>query len=515
MVESLSNIATSLRIKLLGEETVATSANLAARRAAAATELAEIGSKKVLNTISLITVALKNKLTLADTASIAAKMGLISAEIAETIATKGLAVALGELLIAALPLAAPFLAVAAAIAAIAIPIGIAMKEAEEARKQFEENLSASNEIVDTINSQKDSYDELYKKYEETGEASDELKEKAISLGDALGVQGAQVLADAGNFDELNNKIQEATVLQLQYNEALLSQKRAELSGSIKSGRRQGEFTTDEYGNTYVDYSQDTRSNAQVLGANQNQFNEYQKQIQQAQIELIQARAEGRDTSEIDQRIKRYQEEAKAIQLTAEELEYLNTLKQENDSDFAAKLESGAFDGLNFRDETGKADLSQYQDFLLQDEDIKEYYDYLFETAGKETADAYINSLINQISDRLPFDLQEALKEALDAANNATKEKTSYQSSVLGRKDQIQEDAGVEGEAAFEQYQQQFIAVGGAGISQDEINTIKEYHDQTLSSIDSQKELVKNLEKEKDSLRDANGKIDESSEAYKD
>ena len=442
-------------------------------------------------------------------------MGLISAEVAETIATKGLAVALGELLVAALPLAAPFLAVAAAIAAIAIPIGIAMKEAEEARKQFEENLNASNEIVEAINSQKDSYDELYQKYEETGEVSDELKEKAVSLGDALGVQSAQVLADAGNFDELNKKIQEATVLQLQYNEALLSQKRAELSGSIKSDRRQGEFTTDEYGNTYIDYSQDTRSNAQVLGANQNQFNEYQKQIQQAQIELIQARAEGRDTSEIDQRIKQYQEEAKAIQLTAEELEYLNTLKQENDSDFAAKLESGAFDGLNFRDETGKADLSQYQDFLLQDTDIKEYYDYLFETAGKETADAYINSLISQISDRLPLDLQEALKEALDAANNATKEKSSYQSSVLGRQEQIQKDAGIESPEAFDQYQQQFIAVGGAGISQDEINTIKEYHDQTLSSIDSQKELVKNLEKEKDSLRDANGKIDESSDAYKD
>jgi len=115
----------------------------------------------------------------------------------------------------------------AAIAAVAGVVTFAvnqMAEAEEKRKQqLEEQINTSNEVIQKLNETKAAYDEAYNSYEQTDEASEDLKNKSVELAEALKIEGAQALANAGMYDELNEKIQQASINQREYNNTLLKQ----------------------------------------------------------------------------------------------------------------------------------------------------------------------------------------------------------------------------------------------------------------------------------------------------
>ena len=456
--------AEQLTLKTTEETTVANIAEVASRRAKAAAQLQELASAGAVTQAHIVELAAKLKLSPANVALIAESLGITVAEEAETGATLALAASFKAL--TAAMLTNPVTWILAGLAAVAAGIGVLSQRAEEARKQFEEDLSASNEVVNTINTNKSSYDELYNKYKETGEGADELKEKATALGESLGVQGAKALADAGNFDTLNKKIQEATESQLAYNAALLAQKREEQTDKLKTDLYQDKLEKNGYADmSMVPDSQGAIDVTETLTDRQRQYNQYQEQIKEATVELIRARAEGGDTKAIEARIQSYKDEANAIKLTAEDLEYLNNIQQENDSRFKAGLENGVYDDLDFG-----ANVQDYRDFLLQDDLIQDYYDYLKETAGQEAADAYIDGMIGQIAERLPTELKEQLQTALKATDgepliNTIVKDQAYTSA------EAQEKLGVD-EAQFQAMKSEYESIA-------ELNSEGPYNNQGL------------------------------------
>ena len=414
-------------------------------------------------------------------------LGLIAVEEAETGATLGLAAAFKTLTVAMLT--NPITWIVAALAGLGIAIGVIAHNMEEAKKKFEENLNASNEVVNAINTNKNSYDELYNKYKETGEGADELKEKATALGESLGVQGAKALADAGNFDTLNKKIQEATESQLAYNAALLAQKREDQEDKLKTDLYQDKLEKNGYADmSMMPDNQGAIDVTETLTERQRQYNQYQEQIKEATVELIRVRAEGGDTKAIEARIQSYKDEANAIKLTAEDLEYLNNIQQENDSRFKAGLEGGAYDNLDFG-----TNVQDYRDFLLQDDLIKKYYDYLKDTAGQEAADAYIDGMIGQIAERLPTELKEQLQMALKATDNEPLINT------------VVKDQGYTEEEALEKLgvdKTQFQAMKDEYESIAELNSEGPYNSQGLKEWrDSINSSIKDLRNQKKALED--------------
>lgn len=287
------------------------------------------------------------------------------------------------------------------------------------------------------------------------------------------------------------------MLQLQYNAALKEQERHQVSGKTRiAERRDGELAIDPYGNTYIDYSQDMRSNGKVLGQDKATYDKYQKLIQEAQIELINARANDKNTTDIENRIKEYKKEAEAIQLTTDELEYLNILEAENESDFQSKLQSGAFDNLDFN-----GDINKYRELLLSDEDIAEYYDFLMASAGEEAANAYLDAMIGQIANRLPPELKETLEKAIkDSASSA--EASSFHHITGNRKESILEEQKFD-ENQFQQYVQSFKEVGGAGIIDEDVSA---NHKTIMEENALLEQNIETLTQRKKILEDSNNPI---------
>lgn len=128
--------------------------------------------------------------------------------------------------------AAPFAIIAAALAFTAISIGSTIQQYEDYKQKVKEDLDSSNELISSINQQKDIYDSLYDTYQKTGQITDELKDSSLQMAEALQIEGAEAKIARGEFAELNEQIQEATNSQLAYNSAKARQQQGILAKEI-------------------------------------------------------------------------------------------------------------------------------------------------------------------------------------------------------------------------------------------------------------------------------------------
>ena len=85
------------------------------------------------------------------------------------------------------------------------------KDAENAAKQAElaaKTAEASKKEYENTISLIEAYSDLYNKYKESGEGKEDLNKKAIELAQALGIENAELLIQAGLYDELLDKAEE-------------------------------------------------------------------------------------------------------------------------------------------------------------------------------------------------------------------------------------------------------------------------------------------------------------------
>lgn len=88
------------------------------------------------------------------------------------------------------------------------------KQQETNTKTIDKYNESHEKTTQTLETQK-SFNELYRKFEETGEGAQELAEEARNTAKQLGISGAEAKILAGNFTELNSAITNATIRTLQ------------------------------------------------------------------------------------------------------------------------------------------------------------------------------------------------------------------------------------------------------------------------------------------------------------
>ena len=183
-------------------------------------------------------------------ASIPAALAKISAETGELIVTeslstaiKGLIAELGALIVAKMAFLGPAAAVIALIAGLGIAAGASAEQYRQYKQQVDENLTASNQLVDSLKQQKTAYDESYNTFLKTGQVTEDLKKNSLEMADALDISGARAAVARGQFHELNKQIQELTNSQLAYNSALAAQKEEILAKEIGIKPTMSDMTT--------------------------------------------------------------------------------------------------------------------------------------------------------------------------------------------------------------------------------------------------------------------------------
>lgn len=83
------------------------------------------------------------------------------------------------------------------------------KKKQEAIDQQFETIEKTKEEINNNLALIDSYEKLYEEYKKTGVATTELKNAALAVAEALGIEGAGVLILGQRYDELTKKINEA------------------------------------------------------------------------------------------------------------------------------------------------------------------------------------------------------------------------------------------------------------------------------------------------------------------
>lgn len=115
----------------------------------------------------------------------------------------------------------------AVLGTLGFAIGSAQQQMIQARESAYEWADSQRSLQDTIKNS--NYQQLYKEYLDTGEASDSLKQSAIELSDALGIAGGSALAEAGNFEELNSQLATAIERNNELAEASRANERAQIA----------------------------------------------------------------------------------------------------------------------------------------------------------------------------------------------------------------------------------------------------------------------------------------------
>jgi hypothetical protein len=253
---------------------------------------------------------------------------------------------------------------------------------------------------------------------------------------------------------------------------------------------------------------------------------YQKSSQELQQDIIESKKEEnritKDTSLSEQEKNTLLQEQ--IKHTAE----LEAKKKEYDQALSSDSAKTILDNTNQLIDYQKSTALQDEDVLNAKsvEEIEEllksdvfgpelgaYINNLEETQGAEAAKAYVAGFVQEMINSGKGEISEAMLQ--DYIGEGKQAGVDYASSVIKRKDTIREDAGFEDDADFEQYKQGFTELGGAGVFEGDENTVREHIEATKEDIETQDALCEQLEKEKESLQDVNGNIDESSDAYKD
>ena len=303
----------------------------------------------------------------------------------------------------------------AAITAIAAVTFIAvnqMAEAEEKRKQqLQEQVDTSNQVIQKLNETKIAYDEAYDNYKRTGEASEDLKNKSIELAEALKIEGAQALANAGMYDELNGKIQQAAINQREYNNALLEQQ-------IKGLDKQNSVYNYDWQN--VAYGADgslvgttpsvsVTDSTEVIANKRKNIEETEKEIAtiREQLLYLDNTSEGyiEQKQALEDLIKTKQEYLVQNELDENQQKELDNYKQRAENSVNIAKDTGLFDNVR--------SFQQIIDMLKQDSSINEYLSML----GEDEANAWIQSFVEQILADKP-DILKAFHLAITPDQNA-------------------------------------------------------------------------------------------------
>lgn len=293
-----------------------------------------------------------------------------------------------------------FMAISGVVSAYSESVAQAYNDAKD---KAAETLSSYQEL----SSQIDSFDTLYKSYEDTGVATDELKDTAQQLADTLDIQGASADIAAGNFEKLAQSISDADAEQRKYAERDIE---SFLSGSNKDSL-EGNFLGIGNGSMYQDLkaavdlefegagrnrtiSQDSldtlskftaaeqnNSPAEAVRAARETIDNYNKEIDSIESDIKNAKLNGEDTSALEETKQSYLKRIDDMN---------NALNQDDIKDYIEQ--SGALAELNAQDIQAKlTEDATYQDI------IDAYMD-------NDATSAYLTAMTNW-SDQLSWMIQ--------------------------------------------------------------------------------------------------------------
>lgn len=368
----------------------------------------------------------------AATSGIAAEADMVEAGTKITLAeaTHTAATALWEFAVANAAAAAPFAIIAAALAFTAISIGSTIQQYEDYKQKVKEDLDSSNELISSINQQKDTYDSLYNIYQKTGQITDELKDSSLQMAEALQIEGAEAKIARGEFAELNEQIQEATNSQLAYNSAKARQQQGILAKEINPQVGLPDLTT--VGDAgYVIDSRITTTEDVIQNAlnKQSKWNEYQEQINQWQKRSQELSPYGGftyDSKYVESQIKGLQQLQDQYQLTEEESQLLELAKQRAENLFAQDLNNNYFDNFT--------SIEEIKNSLDRQTEIFDEYNNILATKGKEEADAWYDGLISQIGEKTADDtLKELIKNYFEKTTHNIDVNDLSDTALAGKK----------------------------------------------------------------------------------
>ena len=383
--------------------------------------------------------------------------------------------ALGAAIMANPIMAAATVALAAALAAATIAVGMTAKAEQKRKEVLEENLQASNELIDSLRSQKDTLDDLYDTYEKTGEVTQEFKDTLLDTAEALGIQNAELDIAAGNYDVLKEKIDQATAAQLLYNNSLLGQENRDIAAdgdftTYTSGQRYLDvsglsqdsidaagltstpvdvYTSDGYGGGYVatahEYdieenlpriaraSEKTKNeiaelNGEIatLKAGKNSLDttapDYEQQAAQMDEEIAAAEAQ---LEQAEQRQKEYD-----TVLTADAQQYLQNMETQKVNALDAYAQQGTFENLSSYEEVANV-MKEIPEFAQEYQDI-------YDAEGAEAADAWLLGYATRISEGLDPAVQQEM--ALESARLSYIENAENEEEAIDLTNMIMDSA---------------------------------------------------------------------------
>jgi len=217
-----------------------------------ATKILKLGIDKAANDVTKQQIITEKLLQTTYGKTIQSIGTYIVAKLTETTVENGATVAKNKGRIATLALAAaekvaagnsallvasivPLAAAAAIIIGLVAGIRHISKEEEKRKENLQKEIEVNQEAVKAIHEQRDNLVQLHAQYQRTGEASDEYKEALKQQAEALNIVNADLLIASGRYDELKDKIDEATLSTLTYNDALLEQRQKDNQSHV-SGR---------------------------------------------------------------------------------------------------------------------------------------------------------------------------------------------------------------------------------------------------------------------------------------
>lgn len=194
-------------IKSLIDEAIATIALVEAKQAELQQRLLVVQMLGPENACNMEEVAVKNSLAATDAQLALQEKILIALKEEEAAATETLTTAQAGLNTTLL--LNPFTIAIAAIGALIFIFQQYTNSIEEARKKHQEMFNELKQESTSLNNSIENFNNLYKTYLDTGEASDELKNSTKELCDQLGIANSDAMLAADNFIALKKAIEEA------------------------------------------------------------------------------------------------------------------------------------------------------------------------------------------------------------------------------------------------------------------------------------------------------------------
>lgn len=283
-----------------------------------------------------------------------------------------------------------------------------------------------NDVYKKASIDTSSFDEAYKQYQETGKASDELKNASKQLAEQLDVTGGSAMADAGNFDKLKNSIdaakksaQDMSATQAEtslgalnndvgtYTLFDLNDAQHQLMSMSQSSRFQQDTGITQ--NTWTPWASDTSGMdiVQKLGAVNNELVDVQKNVDEAQSKLDSMKPSDTGYNELKSQLDSEKQYLQDIQSYASNEDYTQAstiLKEAAETQIQQIKDtaSSSFEGIG--EEAATALLTDRNGSYSA---IADYYASLGNEAGNE----YMQNLLSSLN---AYNAEDLMKQQADA-----------------------------------------------------------------------------------------------------